>query len=222
MSDQPLRSPPAAGYPTRAALRRIALFDVILPLAAVVALQHSDAEPLVAYAAAGFFPALSIVVSWISRRSIDVVGVGVLIGIASSLIVALFTSDPRFALVRAAPAFGLFGIACLVSLPTARPLMFFVARSFAAAGDRERIASWNERLEAPAFRQTTRRLTAVWGLGALAQAAFGVAVAFLAPAGVAVAVVMEPAMAIAIIAALLAWSRTLQRSNSNRTSSPGT
>jgi hypothetical protein len=216
MIEQTSPAPSTNGYPSRPALRRIAVFDVILPLVAVIGLQRGGAAPLVAYAAAGFFPALSIVMSWLSRRSIDVVGVGVLIGIASSVIVALLTSDPRFALVRAAPAFGLFGIACLASLPTARPLMFFVARGVATGGDKDRVASWNERLKAPAFRQTMRRLTAVWGFGALAQAVFGIAVAFLAPASV--AIVMEPVMAIAIVATLLAWSRNLQRSNSNRTS----
>jgi hypothetical protein len=56
-----------------------------------------------------------------------------------------------------------FGIACLVSLATKRPLMFFVARSLATGGDTDRIAAWDARLVLPAFRKVMRRLTAVWG-----------------------------------------------------------
>jgi len=174
----------------------------------------------VAYAVAGLFPVCSIVVGWLYRRGIDVIGIGVLIGIVSSLIVALLTNDLRFGLVRAAPAFGLFGPACLASLPGARPLMFFVARGLVTNGDEERAASWNRRIESLTFRRTMRRLTAVWGLGTLAQAVLGFTVAFVSPA--AVALVIEPVMAIAIIAALLAWSRTISRNNSNQTANQET
>ncbi len=213
MPSQTVPVPPSSGLPSRIAFRRIALFDIVLPLATVIALQRNGNAPLVTYAAAALFPVLSIAMSWLTRRSADVIGIGVLSGIVSGLIMALLTDDPRFALVRAAPAFGLFGLACLASLLTARPLMFFVARAFAAGGDKTRMASWNERLKTSGFRRAMRWLTAVWGAGALVQAVFGTAVAFLTPASA--AIVLEPAMAILIIGALLAWTRTLQRRSSN-------
>jgi hypothetical protein len=213
MAGQTVPIAPSSGLPSRAALRRIAVFDILLPLATVIALQRNGTAPLTTYAAAAVFPALSIIISWFGRRSVEVVGIGVLSGIASGLIMALLTDDPRFALVRAAPAFGVFGLACFVSLSSERPLMFFVARAFAVGGDKERAAAWNERLKRIAFRATMRRLTGVWGAGALGQAVFGTAVAFLAPASV--AILLEPAMAIVIIATLLAWSRGLQRRTSN-------
>jgi hypothetical protein len=213
MSGQTVPAAPSSGLPSRTALRRIALFDIVLPLAIVIILQRNGSAPLVTYAAAAVFPALSIVISWFTRRGVDVIGIGVLAGIASGLIMALLTDDPRFALVRAAPAFGLFGLACFVSLSSERPLMFFVARAFAVGRDKERAGAWNERLKNTAFRNTMRRLTAVWGAGTLAQAIFGTAVAFMASPSV--AIVLEPAMAIVIIGALLTWSRGLQRRTSN-------
>jgi hypothetical protein len=149
--------------PPRSALRRIALLDVVLPFLAVVTLLHNSVAPLAAYAVGSIFPASSIVVSWLRRRSFDYIGFGVLGGIASALAMAVVTGDPRFGLVRAAPAFAVFGIACLVSLATKRPLMFFVARSLATGGDTDRIAAWDARLVLPAFRKVMRRLTAVWG-----------------------------------------------------------
>jgi hypothetical protein len=151
--------------------------------------------------------------SWFGRRSIDMIGIGVLVGIASSLLLALLTDDPRFGLVRAAPSFAMFGIACFISLATARPLMFFVARAVATGGDAARVAAFNARLAEPAFRRVMRRLTFVWGAGTLIHAALGLAVAFLLPAGA--AVLAEPLLAVAIIAALLAWTRTVQRRNAN-------
>jgi hypothetical protein len=197
--------------PPRSALRRIALLDVVLPFLAVVTLLHNSVAPLAAYAVGSIFPASSIVVSWLRRRSVDYIGLGVLGGIASALAMAVVTGDPRFGLVRAAPAFAVFGIACLVSLATKRPLMFFVARSLATGGDTDRIAAWDARLVLPAFRKVMRRLTAVWGAGTLAHAALTVAVAFLLPASV--ALILEPVMAVATIAVLLAWTRATQRRN---------
>jgi hypothetical protein len=197
--------------PPRSTLRRIALLDIVLPVLAVVTLTHNGVAPLAAYATGSLFPASSIIVSWLRRRSVDYIGLGVLVGIASALLMAVVTGDPRFGLVRAMPASAVFGIACLVSLATRRPLMFFVARSLATGGDAARIAAWNARLVLPAFRKVMRLLTAVWGVGTLAHAVLTVSVAFLLPASV--ALILEPVMAVATIAALLAWTRAIQRRN---------
>ncbi len=209
MTDPSAAAVATTGVPPRPALWRIALFDIGLPLGTIWLLLHDGSAPLPAYAAASLFPAASVAVSWLGRRSLDLIGIGVLVGIASSLLLAVLTNDPRFGLVRAAPAFALFGAACLVALPTPRPLMFFVARAFATGGEPERVASWNARLAAPAFRRVMRRLTAVWGVGTLAHAVLGVSAAFLLPAST--ALVVEPVMGLAILAALLAWTRAVQR-----------
>ena len=92
----------ATKLPPRSALRRIALLDVVLPFLAVVTLLHNSVAPLAAYAVGSIFPASSIVVSWLRRRSFDYLGLGVLGGIASALAMAVVTGDPRFGLVRAA------------------------------------------------------------------------------------------------------------------------
>jgi hypothetical protein len=129
-------------------------------------------------------------------------------GMASALLIAALTGDPRFGLVRAAPAFALFGLACMASLMTRRPLMFFAARAFTTGGDPDRVAAFDARLDQPAFRQIMRRLTAMWGAGTLSHAGLGIAAAFLLPAGV--ALIVEPVLAFAILAGLLAWTRAVQ------------
>jgi hypothetical protein len=212
MSGSSALSPSSAALPRASALRRLVLLDIVLPFLAVLILQRNGVAPLATYAA-GLFPAFSVIASWLEHRRFDLIGSGVLAGIGSALLLATLTGDPRFGLVRAAPAFALFGLACFASLATQRPLMFFVARAFAAGQDAERIAAWNARLAVPRFRQVMRRLTIVWGGGTLAQAGLGVAAAFLLPANV--ALIAEPAIGISIIAALLTWTRTVQRRSPN-------
>ncbi len=58
---------------------------------------------------------------------------GGVVTILGGIAVALVTNDPRFAVLKAAPGFGLFGIACLLSLTRKRPLMFFVSREISTA-----------------------------------------------------------------------------------------
>ena len=199
----------ATALPQGPNFRRVLLLDIVVPLMAVVLLERNGVSALGAYAVASVFPIGSVAVAWIARRSLDVIGVGVVLGVGSGLLLGALTADPRFALVRAAPGFALFGIAALLSLFTARPLMFFVARAFAAGGDPARMAAWNLRLAVPPFQQAMRTVTAVWGLGTLIEAALAIACAFLLPGQL--ALVAEPIVAFGIIAALLAWTRGVQR-----------
>jgi hypothetical protein len=208
MSSSPGLALPAA-LPPRPGFRRIVVIDIVLPLLAVVLLVHNGVATLTAYATASVFPAIWVIVSWWKHRHVDFIGIGVLAGLTTALLTATLTGDPRFGLMRAAPAFAMFGLTCLVSLTTKRPLMFFVARAFATGGDAERVAVWNERLTDPRFYQAMRFLTAVWGVGTLAHAALSLAAAFLLPGSV--ALIVEPTLAIAVLAALLAWTRAFQR-----------
>lgn len=188
---------------------RVLLLDICLPALTVFILQHQGAPALQAYAAASLFPLASVAGAWLRRRTIDVIGIGVVLGIGGGVLLGLITADPRFALVRAAPGFALFGIAALLSLFTARPLMFFVARAFGAGADPTRIAAWNERLAVPRFRSVMRRLTLVWGAAALAEACAGLACAFFLPGHI--ALIAEPLLAFGTIGGLLAWTRNVQR-----------
>lgn len=188
---------------------RVLLLDMGLPALTVFILQRQGAPALQAYAVASLFPLASIAGAWLRRRTVDVIGIGVVLGIGTGLLLGLVTADPRFALVRAAPSFALFGIAALLSLFTGRPLMFFVARAFGAGADAARIAAWNQRLAVPRFQKVMRRLTLVWGAATLAEACAGLACAFFLPGHI--ALLVEPFLAVATIGALLAWTRGVQR-----------
>src|SRR5205814_5948887 len=76
---------------------------------------------------------------------------------------------------------GAFGLAFLISLATPRPLAFLLARQLEAGDDRERLAAFDARWARPGFRRTMRRLTALWALVLLAEAAVRTLLAFRLP-----------------------------------------
>src|SRR5208282_975950 len=185
-------------------LTRSLVIDVAMPWLAVQLLQRVWGVPTVpAFAVAAIFPATSILLSWARHRRPEYIGIGVLVTILSGISVALLTNDVRFAVLKGAPAFALFALACLLSLRRERPLMFFVGRQFTAGDDEARAQAWTARLQNAGFRRSMRLLTIVWGLAALVEATLGIAAAFLLPPGM--ALVVEPMLGIGTIAALLTW-----------------
>jgi hypothetical protein len=197
--------PPPAG-PAAPGLRSLTI-DAGLPWLALQVLERVGVPTIWALAAAAVFPAYGLFSAWRRARSFDVVGAIVLASLGIGLIVALSLGDARFALVKAAPAFALFGAACLASLP--RPLMFFVARYFAPGDPAVKVTDWDQRLSRPMFRRAMFRLTLVWGFACLIEASLGIATAFLLPLHI--AVVAEPLLAISTITLLLAWTRWFAR-----------
>src|SRR5215510_13463613 len=100
-------SPNTGSVPRIPDFRRVLLLDIVLPFLTVFVLQRQDVPALGAYAAAALFPALSVLLAFVQRRAVDIIGIGVLSGIGSGLALGVVTADPRFALVRAAPGFAL-------------------------------------------------------------------------------------------------------------------
>jgi len=115
-------------------LTRSLVIDVAMPWIAVQLLQRVWGVPTVpAFAVAAMFPATSILLSWVRHRRAEYIGISVLVTILSGIAVALLTNDVRFAVLKGAPAFALFGLACLLSLLRERPPIFFVGRQFTPA-----------------------------------------------------------------------------------------
>ena len=204
---------PATPPSTPPGLLRNLAVDVALPWITVQLLDRAWGVPIVpAFAAAAIFPAASILLSWRRHRRPEFIGIGVLATILTGIAIALLTNDVRFAVLKAAPGFGLFGIACLLSLGRERPLMFFVSRQFSAGGDEAKAAAWTARLRNAGFRRAMRVLTIVWGLACLLEATLGVAAAFLLPPGA--ALVAEPVLGIGTVVGLLAWTMAYARRRS--------
>ena len=185
-----------------------------LPWLALQVLERAGWSTLAALGVAAIFPAFGLMSAWQRGRGIDAVAAIVLASLGVGLLVALLVGDARFALLKAAPAFALFGLACLASLGSRRPLMFFVARYFAPGEPKAKVDDWARRLERPCFRAAMRRLTLVWGSACLIEAALGITAAFALPLHV--AVIAEPALALGTVTLLLAWTRRFRQSAADR------
>ncbi|MEY2473068.1 MAG: hypothetical protein QOK28_2397 [Actinomycetota bacterium] len=104
--------------------------------------------------------------------SFDPIGIIAVVGLTFGLVSALLTHGNALGLkLRESALTGLFGLVCLASLVAPRPAMFFLARSFATGGDKDAVAAFNERLTIPGVLSRYRFVTAVWGLGLVAETA---------------------------------------------------
>lgn len=197
-------APSRSANPRRDLVRNL-FVDVALPWIAVQVLERAWHLPAVpAFALAALIPVAAVLHAWTRKRRVDVIGIAVAVTIAGGIALSLLTNDVRFALVRAAPGFALFGAACLLSLASETPLMFYVARQFSSAGDAEKARAFTERLSVERFRRAMRTITTVWGVACLAEAIAGVGAAFLLQPGL--ALVVEPVLGLGTVAVLLAWT----------------
>lgn len=195
-------------------LGRNLIVDVALPWLTWRILEGNGVPAVWALAAAVLFPGASVLFTWLRERRVEAIGIAVVVTIALGIAMALISDEARFGLLKAAPAFGLFGFACLVSLATPRPLMFFVARHFQTAGDPNKAAEWNARMELAGFRHAMRVITMVWALVCLLEGVLGFLAAFLLP--VQAAVVAEPAIGITSVVGLLIWTTAYARARQAR------
>ena len=195
-------------------LGRSLFVDVALPWLTWRILEAYGVPTVWALAAAAIFPGASVVLAWIQLRRVEAIGIAVFITILLGIAMALISDDVRFGLLKGAPAFGLFGVACLVSLLRPRPLMFFVARHFQTGGDPAKAAEWNARMEIAGFRHAIWVITSVWGIVCVLEAGLGFAAAFLLP--VHTAIVAEPAIGISSVVGLLIWTTAYARARQAR------
>ena len=125
----------------------------------------------------GVFPALGVAIDVIQHRRIDVVGALVLVGILAGAVLGLISHSAKLVLMEASVPTAIFGVGCLGSLWTRRPLMFGFSVEFIGpdtAKGREMLSLW----QYEGFRHIFRVITAVWGVGFLLEAALRVAIVY--------------------------------------------
>jgi hypothetical protein len=182
------------------------VFDVALPILVFFVLTSHGVSKLLALAAGGVFPALNVGRTWIGSHKIQPLGAIVIAFIAIGTVASLISGSVFVALVKDFILTATFGLLCLGSLiGPRRPLMFYLLRQFIAGDDPGRLQWWESLWQSPRFRAAQRRVTAVWGLAYLLEAAIGIAFAWvLEPAHI---VIMSPIMALGVLIALAAWTR---------------
>ncbi len=147
---------------------------------------------------------LSNLVSYARRRTLDYIGVIVIAGTLAGLCIYFLGGSPRMLLARDSVITGVIGLVFLGSLFLHRPLVFYLARQMTTGDDPQKLAAWDARYDSSPARMGMPRMTFVWGLGLLLEAALRVALAFTLP--ISVFILVAPVMSIAVYFGLMAWS----------------
>jgi intracellular septation protein A len=143
----------------------------------VYSLVEGSVSTTVALLLSSLPPIIWSLVQLVHSRKVDVISLLVIAGIAASLVATLLGGNPRLLLVRESFITGIFGLVFLGSLWFPRPLMFYIVKATVAKqGIAE--AQFAGRWSIPGFRQTFYLMTAVWGIGLIAQAVMQVILAF--------------------------------------------
>jgi hypothetical protein len=163
---------------------KIVIIDIAAPLIVYSLLRSAGMSTVTALVLSGVFPALGVAIGVIQHRRLDVVGALVLAGILVGTVLGLISHSARLVLMEGSVPTAIFGVACLGSLWTRRPLMFGFSLEFIGpdtAKGREMISLW----QYEGFRHIFRIITAVWGVGFLLEAALRVAIVYNTSTGTA-------------------------------------
>lgn len=181
----------------------IAIFDVGGPLLAYGLLRSHGFSAVSALILSGVLPAIGVGIGAAVHRRLDVIGALVLAGIVVGTVLGLISHNARLVLIEGSVPTALFGLACLGSLWSRRPLIYAFALEFTGpdgAQGREMIRLWQYQ----GFRRIFRIMTVVWGVGYLVEAAIRVVIVENTSTGTALAV--SKIMPFVFAAVLVAWT----------------
>jgi hypothetical protein len=184
-------------------LAMIAVFDIGGPLAAYYLLRSAGLSPVKALVLSGVLPALGVAVTFARARRLDAIGGLVLVGIAVGTILGLATGSARLVLVENSVPTAVFGLLCVASLWSRRPLIFRFALEFMGA-ETAKGRDFDGRWQYEGFRHAFRVITAVWGVGYLAEAAARIVIAETVSTGG--ALFISKALPFAATGVLAAWT----------------
>lgn len=156
-------------------LRKIipnALIAGVLPIVAYAILRrHVDSDG-VALATVMVIPITHITIQRLRLGRFEPVGVIALVGISIGLVGAVaLHGNPLLLKLRESTVTSIFAVANLLSLRWDRPLMYRLAKAFATEGDAEKAQAFEEIWLRPGVPARFRRITVVWGVALLGEAA---------------------------------------------------
>jgi hypothetical protein len=181
---------------------KIVVVDLAGPLAAYALLRSAGQTAVTALILSGTLPAAGVMAGLLRQRHLDIVGVLVLAGIAVGTVLGLVSGNARLVLIEGSVPTAVFGMLCLGSLRSPRPLIFRFALEFMGAGT-PRGRDFESLWRYPGFRHAFRLFTVVWGVAYLAEAAARVVVVELTTT--ATALTVSKAMPYVVAACLACW-----------------
>ena len=181
---------------------KIAVFDIVGPLAAYSLLRSTGLSSVSALILSGVLPGVAVLGGLIRHRRLDAVGVLVLAGIAVGTVLGLVSGNTRLVLMEGSVPTAVFGLLCLASLRSRRPLIFRFALEFMGP-DTPRGRDFDGLWRYPGFRHVFWLFTVVWGVAYLAEAAARIVIVETTSTGTALAV--SKVMPYAVGGILAAW-----------------
>jgi len=181
---------------------KILVFDIAGPLVAYSLLRSAGLSSVSALVLSGTLPAVGILAGLVRQRRVDAIGVLVLAGIAVGTVLGLVSGNARLVLIEGSVPTAVFGVLCLGSLWSRRPLIFRFALEF-MGGDTPRGRDFEGLWRYYGFRHTFRLFTVVWGMAYLAEAAARVVI--VETTSTATALAVSKLMPFAVGAVLAGW-----------------
>ena len=181
---------------------KIVVFDTAGPLVAYWLLRSAGLSAVSALILSGVLPGVAVVGGLVRRRRLDAVGALVLAGIAVGSVLGLVSGNARLVLVEGSVPTAVFGLLCLGSLWSRRPLIYRFSLEFTGE-DTPRGREFESNWRYPGFRRAFRLFTVVWGVAYLAEAAARVVIVETTSTGTALAV--SKMMPYAVGALLACW-----------------
>jgi hypothetical protein len=181
----------------------IAIFDIGGPLLAYHLLQSNGVGTVPALVLSGVLPAIGVIIGIIRHRRVDAVGVLVLAGIVVGAVLGLVSHNPKLVLDEGSVSTGVFGLICLGSLATDKPMMYRFALEFMGP-DTKRGREFADLRQYREFRRAFVIITVVWGAAYLIEAAARVVIVQETSAGTALAV--SRVLPYAVAAGLIVWT----------------
>ena len=181
----------------------IAIFDIGGPLLAYHLLQSNGVGTVPALVLSGVLPAVGVIIGIVQHRRVDAVGVLVLAGIVVGAVLGLVSRNPKLVLDEGSVSTGVFGLICLGSLATDKPMMYRFALEFMGP-ETERGREFAGLRQYREFRRAFVVITVVWGAAYLIEAAARVVIVQETSAGTALAV--SKVLPYAVAGVLIAWT----------------
>lgn len=184
-------------------LAMIVIFDVGGPLAAYSLLRSAGFSAVTALVLSGAFPAIGVIIAILARQRSVAVGVLVLSGIVVGAVLGLVSRNPRLVLDEGSVPTAVFGLICLGSLATGKPLIYLLVLQFIGPDSpqgREFTGMW----QYDGFRRIFRFMTIVWGGAFLVEAAARVVIVQTTSPGTALAI--SKFLPYAVAGVLIVWT----------------
>jgi hypothetical protein len=167
---------------SRGRFLRDILINAVCPYATYLVLINHGFSTVYALTPGAVFPAGATIFDFIRERRVQALGLIVLAAVGASVLGALYFQSPFLALAKGSLIDAVLGLLFLLSLLLPRPLVsYLITMSQDAEGRTEMAVLWHEN---EVYRHVLTRLTIIWGVGLLAEAALRVWLILLLPVAV--------------------------------------